>query len=260
MTTDRIVLYGDFNCPWSYLASRRADVLATDGVEVDWRAVEHEPWRPRRFSDSSVRFTHLREEMGQVLAELLPGEVLPSSLAGFVPYTQAAVSGYAEAYAAGVATRVRHRLFEAFWMHAFDLGDPKVVRTLLVDIVRSGSPSSELLREWGYALDVTGGPVTTAAWRLVTAWADQWRRLGRETVPVLLVGDAAPLVGTAAVQWLGEELASRGLESRPVPPPGAPDNHTTRDLASLSWVSQHGNRWMRDYQRAHRQPLFPSAG
>ena len=35
-----------------------------------------------------------------MLAELLPGEVLPSSLAGFVPYTQAAVSGYAEAYAA----------------------------------------------------------------------------------------------------------------------------------------------------------------
>ena len=47
MTAERVVVYGDFNCPWSYLASRRAAVLAEDGVDVDWRAVEHEPWRPR---------------------------------------------------------------------------------------------------------------------------------------------------------------------------------------------------------------------
>lgn len=260
MSVDRIVLYGDFNCPWSYLASRRAVVLAADGVQVDWRAVEHEPWRPSRLSGRSVRFTSLREEMDQVLAELLPGEVLPYSLAGFVPYTQAALSGYAEAYAAGVATRVRHLLFEAFWLHAFDLSDAKVVRTLLVDAVRSGSSPSDLLHEWGYAVDVTGGPITTAAWRLVGSWADQWRDTGKETVPVLLVGEAAPLFGTDAVGWLGAELLSRGLESRPVPTSEVAAVCSPRDLASLSWVSQHGNRWMRDYQRAHREPLFPAAG
>ncbi len=261
MNTDRIVVYGDFNCPWSYLASRRAAVLATDGVKVDWRAVEHEPWRPSRFTDSSVRFTDLREEMDHVVAELAPGEELPYSLAGFVPYTRAAVSGYAEAYAAGVASRVRDVLFEAFWMHAFDLGDAKVLRTLLVDAVRSGSSPSELLREWGYAVDVTGGPVTTPAWRLVTSWAQQWRDTGKETVPVVLVGEAAPLFGTDAVEWLGAELVRRGLESRWAPTtPELAEDHPDRDIASLSWVSQHGNRWMRGYQHAHRQPLFPSAG
>jgi hypothetical protein len=256
MSVGRIVLYGDFNCPWSYLASRRAAVLATDGVAVDWRAVEHEPWRPRRYSDGSDRFTCLVEEMDKVLAELLPGELLPYALAGFVPHPEAALSGYAEAYAAGVAPPVRHLLFEAFWMHGFDLGDAKVVRTLLVDAIRSGHSTSDPLREWGYAVDVTGGPVTTSAWHLVASWADQWRDTGKETVPVLLVDETAPLFGIDAVQWLGAELLSRGLESRPVP---ASEDHTvdrTRDLAPLSWVSQHGNRWMRDYRQAHRKPLF----
>ncbi len=260
MSVDRIVVYGDFNCPWSYLASRRAAVLAADGVEVDWRAVEHEPWRPNRFADSSVRFTCLREEMDHVVAHLLPGENLPYSLAGFVPYTQAAVSGYAEAYAAGVARRVGDLLFEAFWMHAFDLGDAKVVRTLLVDAVRSGSSPSELLRDWGYAVDVTGGPVTATAWRLAAAWRDQWQATGKETVPVVLVGDAAPLFGTDAVEWLGAELVSRGLEPSPAPIPELARGRSSRDIASLSWVSQHGNRWMREYQQAHRRPMFPTAG
>jgi hypothetical protein len=260
VSVERIVLYGDFNCPWSYLASRRADVLATDGVQVDWRSVEHQPRRPISSSDSSMRFPSLRDEMDKVLAELLPGEALPYSLAGFVPSTQAALSGYAEAYAAGVADRARQLLFEAFWLHGIDLDDAKVVRTLLVDSVRSGYAASEQVREWGYGVDVTRGPVTTTAWRLVAAWADQWRETGKQIVPVLLLDETAPLLGTDAVDWLGAELLRRGLESRRVPPAKDPGLHSARDLAPLGWASQHGNRWMRDYQRAHLAPLFPASG
>jgi hypothetical protein len=260
VTTDRITLYGDFNCPWSYLASRGAAVLEADGVSVDWRAVEHDPWRPSRFNDSSGRFTCLREEMDRVLAALLPGEELPYSLAGFVPRTEAAVSGYAEAYAAGVDAEVRSLLFGAFWMHAIDLADARVVRTLLIDAVRSGSSTSDLLKDWGYAVAVSGGPVTTAGWRLIGTWSEQWRATGKETVPALLVGDAAPRFGVDAVEWLGAELLRRGLGSRPVPTPVIPRPRVDRGLASLSWVSQHGNRWQRDYQRAHRRNVFSSAG
>ena len=260
-TAERVVVYGDFNCPWSYLASRRAAVLAEDGVDVDWRAVEHEPWRPRRFSDSSVRFRCLREEMERVMSCLLPGEQLPYSLAGFVPYTRAAVSGYAEAYVAGVPAQVRDLLFEAFWMHAFDLADAQAVRTLLVDAVRSGSSStSELHRTWGYAVDITGGPVTTTAWRLLGSWTEQWQATGKETVPVVLVDEDDPRFGVDAVEWLGTELLRRGLESQPVPVRESRPARTQRGEASLSWVSQHGNRWMHDYRTAHHRPLFPYAG
>lgn len=251
--TDRIVVYGDFNCPWSYLASRRAAVLAADGVEVDWRAVEHEPWRPRRFSDSSVRFACVREEMDRVLALLLPDEQLPYALAGFVPYTQASVSAYAEAYGAGVASKVRHLLFEAFWTHGLDLGDANVLRTLLVDAIRSGDSPSEMLRDWGYAVDVTGGPVTTTAWRLVRAWAAEWRDTGKEVVPVLLPAGGEPVFGVDAVEWLGAELLSRGLDPNPAPAmPSRPAPR--RDLPPLTWVSEFGGPWVRDYQRAHARP------
>ncbi len=259
MTGERVVVYGDYNCPWSYLASRRASMLAADGVDIDWRAVEHDPWRPRPFADSSARFADLREEMDRVLAALLPGEVLPYSLAGFVPFTKASVSGYAEAYGAGVAAAVRQLLFEAFWLHAFDLGAAASVRTLLVDAVRSGSSPSELVRDWGFAVDVSGGPVTTTAWRLVRQWAEEWRATG-QVVPVVVVEGRAPIIGEAAVAWLGEELVHRRVDVGRLPAPVVPAARPSTGLASHSWVSQHGNRWLRDYRQAHAQSPFPRAG
>jgi hypothetical protein len=256
--TQRILVYGDFNCPWSYLTSRRAALLEADGVQVDWRAVEHDPWMPRPFLDSSVRFEALRSEMGDVERLLLPGERLPHALRGFLPYSRAAVSGYAEAYGAGVSARVRHLLFEAFWLHGADLGNARLVRTLLVDAVRSGSSHSNALHDWGYAVDVTGGPVTTTAWRLIRQWRSEWRALGPGVVPLVRVDGGAPVPGVAAVERLGEELVARGIDV--TREPAVPAEPRPADPPDRSWVSQHGNRWLRDYQALHQVPAFPSAG
>jgi hypothetical protein len=258
MNAARIVLYGDFTCPWSYLASRRAAVLATDGVEVDWRAVEHEPWRPRRYPDS--RLDCLREELARVRMALLPGETLPVSLAGLVPYTKAAVSGYAESTGAGVADYARLVLFDAFWRHGVDLGDATTIRTLLADAIRSGCSTSDPLQRWGFAPDVTGGPVTTTAWRLIRQWAREWRGTGKEIVPVLRVDDSAPIFGHDAVDRLSAELVRRGLDGLPAPVPEAPRTRHRRELASPFWISQTGDPWLRDYQRTHREPLFSTVG
>jgi hypothetical protein len=40
----RLTIYGDFNCPFSALASVRTDVLLTtaDAYEIDWRAIQHD--------------------------------------------------------------------------------------------------------------------------------------------------------------------------------------------------------------------------
>lgn len=256
-TAGRLRIYGDFNCPWSYLAERRARLLAGHGVVVDWRAVEHEPRRPSRHGGrhGDTRFACLREEMDRVERSLLPGELYPYSLAGFVPYTAAALSGYAEAYGAGVADRAHSRLFEAFWVHGLDIGSPRLVRTLLVDAILSGSSDSDCLRDWGYAVDVTGGPVTTTAWRLARRWRKEWRDTGKEVVPMLYVDEHGPVFGEDAIARLGEELVARNLDPgaelpRPTEPPRVvdPPDH--------SWVSQYGYREMRRFQALHGAPLL----
>jgi hypothetical protein len=246
--TGRLTVYGDLTCPWSYLASRRASLLEAAGVEVDWRMVEHDLPAPGRTSHDAERLLATRRDLELVSAALLPGERLPHALAGFVPFTGPAVAGYAEAYAAGVGTHVRRLLFDAFWMHGVDLGQARVVRTLLVDAVRSGASPSELVRDWGYAVDVTGAPVSTTAWRLIRAWRTQWSHSG-EIVPVVVVEGGPRLHGVEAVEWLGAEAARRGLDpdgsvlyrraaTPRRPRPGGP--------VDRYWAAEHGNRWMQE--------------
>lgn len=145
-------------------------------------------------------------------------------------------------------------------MNAFDLGSPEAVRTLLVDAIRSGSSRNEPLHDWGYAVDITGGPLTTQAWRLIRTWVAEWHSTDKEIVPVLIVDGGAPYFGVDAVEWLGTELGRRALAVDQVPTRPDPPAKAHRDVASYSWVSQHGNRWMRDYQQAHHRPMFHRAG
>lgn len=239
-----ITVYGDFNCPWSYLAFRRAAMLAVAGVHVDWRAVEHAPWAPGRRDDRPVRFEELHGEMDRVVDLLLPGEQLPYSLAGFVPRTRASVAAYAEACTAGVASVARKVIFESFWMHGIDIGDPKVLRILLTDELRSGSSASEAVRGWGYPVDITGGPISSDAWRLVRDWSLQWHGIRKQVVPVLQVDGEEPVFGVDAVEWLGEAITARGLELD-LPPEPEKQAPSCSELPALGWVTENGGRWLR---------------
>ena len=207
----RMTVWGDFTCPWSHLAWRRTEALADDGVEIDWRTTEHDPWHQLSRTELSDRFQALQAEVSQVLTHLLPGEPLPYTLKGHVPFTGAATSAYAEAYAAGVARPVRRRLFEAFWANGVDLDDARVLRTLLVDDLLKGSSTSEPVWRWGLACDITGGPISGAAWHLIRDWRSQWQEVGG-TVPTIVV-DGQAIVGVDAVDWLGTQLRERGLDA-----------------------------------------------
>ena len=211
--TPSLVLYGDFTCPWSYLASRRAEALAATGVRVDWRAVQAGAARP-----GTDRFPAVRGELDLVASGLLAEEELPYALAGFVPATAAAaVTGYAEAYAAGAAAQVRHLLFDAFWAHGCDVGDAQVVHTLVVDAIRSGSSPGDARADWGYVV-AGDGPVAPAPRHLVERWARGWRATGLETLPVLVVDDEAPMSG-AAGRGPGPPYPRPSMAATPGPPP-----------------------------------------
>ena len=92
MTT---VVYGDFNCPYSYLASLRVDVLREAGVDIEWRAVEHAPKTPvpgRRLDDAGR--ANLKAELSEVRGLLAPEEPFPLNAVAMIPRTEAAIAGY----------------------------------------------------------------------------------------------------------------------------------------------------------------------
>jgi hypothetical protein len=252
-------VYGDFSCPWSYLAFRRARVLVATGVEIDWRAVEHDPACSRHSVDRASRFDGLRfdalhAEMDRVVALLLPGEELPYDLAGFVPDTRAAISAYTEARIAGVGWPVAEALFESFWMHGIDIGRSSVLRTILADRLRASASPSEAVREWGYPTDVTGGPISTAAWRLGVGWSSEWAEDEKGVVPMLVLPDGAILRGVDAVEWLGRQVLDAG-PVRAVSHSGArpePSGRSERagELPDLGWVTANGGSWLGRYREA----------
>lgn len=49
------------------------------------------------------------------------------------------MSGYAEAYGAGVAEDVRRLLFRTYWIEDADIGDPRVLRTPLAGPILRGT-------------------------------------------------------------------------------------------------------------------------
>jgi predicted DsbA family dithiol-disulfide isomerase len=143
-TLRTLVVYGDFSCPMCYLASQRADALATAGVAVQWRAVEHHPELPvnglRYDADSSSAAKHALEDARTLLR---PGEQLPAAAPAMVPKTEAAVSAYAEACGAEVSDEIRRLLFTEYWVDKVDIGNPAVLHTLLGGTFMRGKATSD---------------------------------------------------------------------------------------------------------------------
>ncbi|HET8600224.1 MAG TPA: DsbA family protein [Segeticoccus sp.] len=203
------IVYGDFSCPFSYLASWRADLLVGTDAVVEWRAVEHAPQTPltglRLDGDGS---RDLAREWRQVQELLLPGEELPGRPPALLPSTRAAVAGFAEAVGAGVADQVRRLLFRAYWVEGLDIGNPEILRALLAAPIRAGHAKSAPLREFGYAVSPARGPVTSEAYRRIRAWHDAWTALGDRTIPAL-VQDGGVVTGVPALLRLGELAGER---------------------------------------------------
>jgi 2-hydroxychromene-2-carboxylate isomerase len=240
-----LVVYGDFSSPDSYLASRRVDALTAAGVVVEWRAVERSPLVPvsgRRLL--AAEQDALADRFAALDGLLLPGETLPWSMPAIVPKTEAAVSAYA---ATESGDDVRRLLFELYWLHGADIGNPAVLRTPLTGpILRAGSDAAPL-RESGYAVSVDRGPITTAAYRRIRCWRTEWQQLGSLRLPVLLVGGAT-LSGIDALRRLGKEITYAAAAVQPeLDDPRRYPQVTVRPPAA--WVSQIGGRWRNVYRR-----------
>lgn len=204
-----IAIYGDFNCPYSYLASLRADAFIAAGVDLEWRAVEHDKELPvvgRRLDDAGQR--EIAEELDSVRQLLTPDEEFAAATPPMLPNTAAANAGYAEAVGSGVGDDVRRLLFNAYWARGVDIGSVEVLRTMLATPIRHGHSSAFPLREAGFAVSTNRGPITTAAYRRLVSWRSGWEELATWTTPTVVV-DGKPEVGVDGLRWLAAHQPRR---------------------------------------------------
>lgn len=172
-----LVIFGDFNCPYSALASARAARLeATGTVTVDWRAVEHDPTIPvpGRPVTGAVR-TGLDEELASIHARRAPDEVLRLRPPAVLPNTAALVVAFAGA-PPNLRPLLRRRWFRAVWE---DGGDP--TRT---DHLPPGLPPP------------AAGEARARRWRA------EWTSFGAEVVPFLVLPDGTAAPGLVALDRL----------------------------------------------------------
>jgi predicted DsbA family dithiol-disulfide isomerase len=177
----RLVVYGDFNCPYSCLASSRIDVLAQRGLaDVEWRAVEHDPDIPAPSEPVHGELAAMLDrEVGEVRGLLRPGEDFSIRRPSFHPNTAAAIAAFAAA-PSGDQHELRRHLFAALWSDDRDIGEPAVVREL------------------------AGTSTGADAERRVEGWRSEWLRLERRVVPMLVLPDGYVSRGLGALARLAD--------------------------------------------------------
>ena len=149
-----LTIYGDFNCPFSALASVRADVLLARGHEIQWRAIQHDP---------SIRAEG--EPVDGDLAAMLAREVATIEelsqqdvrLQLVVPAfrSNTALASAAFAGAGDDSDRLRRRLFAAVWAEGRNIGAIAELQLLGVD-----DRDVAVARRWQEQFEALPRPVT----------------------------------------------------------------------------------------------------
>ena len=220
----KLIVYGDFNCPYSYLASQRADRLSRAGVaQVDWRAVEHDWKLAMTGTPSAADRTAWDKELTEIAALALPGEDAPTAPPPVVSNTRAAVAAYAEAVSDGIADELRRRLFCAIWVERRHLSSAYEVRRLVTKLMwppedirdRLASPDipslldrdtdlARIVRRSGGTIAPDGGPLTAAGWRRIRQWRQEWLALPHQVIPAVIGPDQILRSGIDGLGYLAD--------------------------------------------------------
>ena len=179
----KVIVYGDFNSLYCYLASQRADRLVREGkADVEWCAVEHRPRLPVTGAKPPPGSVGAQDDLAEAAQLALPGEQLPAGPPAVISNTRAAVSAYAEAVADGIQARLRLRLFEVIWAQGRNMSSAYDVRRVVAALQWPTDPISlhlaspdlpapvlhdpdpmRIVRREGGTITPDGGPLTTAA-------------------------------------------------------------------------------------------------
>ncbi|GAA1957244.1 hypothetical protein [Catenulispora subtropica] len=233
----KTIVYADFNSPLCYLAGLWADRRRAEGIETDWRAVEHLPSLSHLGVPNAAAPPALLHELVEAARLPVPEgrDRLPDALPQIISNTQAATAAYAEAVTDGVHDELRRHLLRAIWIENRHLSSAYEVRRIITDITYPRVPigpysSSDLplpvnrdpdlwraVRRSGGTIAPDGGPLTTIAYRRIRTWREQWRALDRPDLPVLIDERGALHAGQDAVVWLAGQPAPTPVRPLPVP-------------------------------------------
>jgi hypothetical protein len=179
--TVRLIIYGDFNCPFSALASARAENLEIRGrAEIDWRAVEHDVAIPSAGEDlTNVDREGFERELSQIRGLLLEDEADRLRMPDKRINTRLATAAYA-ANTESLRPVFREQLFAAYWTRGEDL-------------------IPEVLERFGCG---RRDERTTARWRA------EWLALPKPIVPMMVLPDGRVSRGLGSlarlIQMVGE--------------------------------------------------------
>jgi predicted DsbA family dithiol-disulfide isomerase len=173
-------MYGSFNCPYTFLASLRAERLqVAGGARFEWRAVVHDPdVHPAGVPVEGELAEKLGREIQEIRGVLAPGEPYPAQLPPVEPNTTAAVAGYSSALFGSQADALRMELFDAYWIRGADIGNPAVLYELGCPAAAPG----DRMREW----------------------QSQWEGTDRPTVPMMVLPDGRISRGLGALARLAD--------------------------------------------------------
>ena len=250
-----VIVYGDFNCPYSYLASQRVDRLVRGGMaRIGWRAVEHD----RALAVTGTRADTGRaawdRELADVAALALPGEDVPATPPPVVSNTGGAVAAYAEAVTDGVADDLRRLLFHAIWVQRRHISSAYEVRRVVTGLmwppedIRDRLTSQDIpsllhrdpdlariVRRSGGTIAPDGGPLTTAGWRRIRQWRGDWLALPSRVIPAVIGPDGVLRSGADGLRYLADLARPAAAAGLPARPPAGAGQH--RLPSSAAWMS-----------------------
>lgn len=196
-----MVIYGDFNCPFSAVASRRADRLVEAGrLRVDWRAVEHDPTiGPHETPLTPEQRAAFEHELVQI-ASLL-GDDEPYVFR--VPSRRLNTRDLNRVYVATPPPEravVRSALFDAYWRDDRDLTAAAVIDEVV-----------------GNATQATGD---VDGERAVTGWQTEWAGLPEPIVPAMVLENGYVSRGLGALARLASRSVAAPAPDRSAMPAG----------------------------------------
>ncbi len=168
MLTDvQLIVYGDFNCPYSALASARVDTLLAKGAEIEWRAVQHDASMPPDGLpvEGELR-AELQREIDEIETLLRTGESFDLEPPSVRPNTAEA----SRTYAAHPGPEARRRFFAWAW-------------------------------EQGPGIDASVQDDETAA-----RWQREWDATEKKMVPMLVLPDGYISRGLGALKRLADMI------------------------------------------------------